>query len=157
MTPKRITVHCSATKPDQNVTVDDIRKMHLKRGFNDIGYHIYIRRDGSVHAGRPEHLQGAQVKGHNKDNLGICLEGGINGQNKPEDNFTGEQYNALYGVLIDKCEQYNIPYTEVCGHRDWFPDLNGDGIIDKCDWLKDCPCFDVRTWFKKELKSNGVK
>jgi hypothetical protein len=31
----------------------------------------------------------------------------------------------------------------VLGHRDFSPDLNGDGLITPNEWMKACPCFDV--------------
>jgi N-acetylmuramoyl-L-alanine amidase len=39
--------------------------------------------------------------------------------------------------------KYDIPKENVKGHRDWSPDLDGDGVIEKHEWLKDCPCFEV--------------
>ena len=41
-----IVVHCSATREDRPFTVEALRAAHLSRGFSDIGYHYYIRRDG---------------------------------------------------------------------------------------------------------------
>jgi N-acetylmuramoyl-L-alanine amidase len=32
----------------------------------------------------------------------------------------------------------------VCGHRDLSPDLNGDGEIEPEEWIKACPCFEVK-------------
>ena len=68
----RIVVHYSAS-PD--VSVDTIRQWHLARGFNDIGYHRVIRKDGSIEPGRAESLMGAHTKGFNKESLGVCLTG----------------------------------------------------------------------------------
>jgi len=148
MTPKRITVHASATRPSQNLVADDIRKMHLRRGWSDIGYHYVIRQDGGIEEGRPEHIQGAQVYGHNEDNLGICMIGGVDEQGVPTDNYNYHQYHSLYALIVRKCEEYSIDYKDVCGHRDWYGDSNGDGVIDSRDWFKECPCFDVRSWLK---------
>jgi hypothetical protein len=39
---KEIIIHCSATREDQQVSVDTIRDWHLAKGWNDIGYHFYI-------------------------------------------------------------------------------------------------------------------
>ncbi len=48
-----VVVHCSATKPSQDVTFDTIKRWHLmERAFIDIGYHWVIERDGSVKQGR---------------------------------------------------------------------------------------------------------
>ena len=40
--PQEIIIHCSATKENQNITVERITQMHKERGFNTIGYHYYI-------------------------------------------------------------------------------------------------------------------
>ena len=39
---KEIIIHCSATREEQQVSVDTIRDWHLAKGWNDIGYHFYI-------------------------------------------------------------------------------------------------------------------
>ena len=44
---KYIVIHCSATRRNQNYTVEQMRKDHKERGFYDIGYHFYIRKDGT--------------------------------------------------------------------------------------------------------------
>ena len=48
----KIIVHCSATREGENFEVAEIRKWHLARGFNDIGYHFYIDLYGEIHKGR---------------------------------------------------------------------------------------------------------
>lgn len=148
MTIKFITVHCSATPGSRDIGAKEITAMHLQRGFRTIGYHYVIRRDGTVEAGRPENQQGAHVEGHNPNNLGICLVGGVNQAMKSECNYTDAQFAALAELVKKLQAKHNVPDNAIKGHRDWFGDTNGDGKIDSRDWLKDCPCFDVRTWFK---------
>lgn len=143
-----ITIHCSATRPHQNIGRKEIRRMHINKGYRDIGYHYIIRRDGSVQAGRPVTQQGAHVKGHNTGNIGICLIGGLDANGKPVNNYTEEQFYSLECLVEELCSVNNIDYEFVCGHRDWYGDTNNDGIIDSHDWLKECPCFDVKTWLK---------
>ena len=67
---KEIIVHCSATPEGEDFTVEQIRKMHLARGFSDIGYHYVIYRDGSIHKGRDEAKSGAHCTGHNTISIG---------------------------------------------------------------------------------------
>lgn len=146
MAVKFITIHCSATKPTSDIGAKEITAMHKQRGFRTIGYHYVIRRDGSVEAGRPDGETGAHVEGFNKDNLGVCLIGGVNAKGKPENNYTDAQFASL-SKLIDRLKAvYKLTNAEIKGHRDWFGDANKDGKIDSRDWLKDCPCFDVRSW-----------
>ncbi len=154
MVPKMITVHCSATQPAADIGAAEIRKWHKDKGWSDIGYHAVIRRNGSVEAGRPEWKVGAHVAGHNTDNLGVCLVGGINPQGKAENNFTPEQMAALRQVLQGWMKKYSIPAGKVMGHRDWSPDKNGDGKITPNEFMKDCPCFDVRSWVTEQFPNS---
>lgn len=60
-----VVVHYSATYPDWNLTAADIDRMHRARTppFARIGYHYFIRRDGTVETGRSEDELGAHVAG----------------------------------------------------------------------------------------------
>lgn len=161
MTPKRLTVHCSANRKGRYLTANELRKFHTDpppagRGWSDIGYHFVIRTDGVVDHGRPITRQGAHVYGHNKDNVGICLVGGLDYDGKPAFTYTEAQMHSLYALIIDLCEAYSISFADVCGHRDFSPDKNGDGVITKDEFIKDCPCFDVQEWLQGQLKLNGV-
>ena len=130
-----ITVHCSATPPSMDIGVPRIRQMHLDRGFNDIGYHCVIRRNGEREIGRSIEIQGAHVGGHNPGNIGVCLVGGIDEDGKPEANFTFQQYQALHHTVMELRRVHDIPKENVLGHRDW------PGV------KKACPCFEVREFF----------
>ena len=41
-----IVVHCSATREDKSFTEHDLDVCHRRRGFNGVGYHFYIRKNG---------------------------------------------------------------------------------------------------------------
>lgn len=114
-----ITVHCSATPPQQDVDVAEIRRWHKKKGWRDVGYHFVVRRNGDVQLGRPLSHTGAHVKGHNKGNIGICMVGGCNAELQPEDNFTLAQRKALFGLMAALQEQFLISDENVKGHKDW--------------------------------------
>jgi hypothetical protein len=53
---RRHIIHCSASTQGD---VAEIRRWHLARGWNDIGYHFVIRPDGEVEVGRMLHEIGA--------------------------------------------------------------------------------------------------
>lgn len=129
-----IVIHCSATKPSQDIGAEDIRKWHLAQGWDDIGYHYVIRRNGQRELGRPTFAVGAHVQGFNSNSLGICLVGGIDEQGNPENNYTPEQMQALSIAVAGLVAAY--PGAVVRGHRD-FPDVK-----------KACPCFDASGWWK---------
>ena len=75
---KYLVVHCSDTENNQNISAADIHKMHLSFGWNGIGYHKIIKRNGEIENGRPEYWIGAHVKGQNEIILGVCLVGKYN-------------------------------------------------------------------------------
>ena len=140
-----IVVHCSATQPDSDIGVDEIRDWHVNQNkWGDVGYHAVIRRDGEIEFGRHFDEAGAHVKGQNFRSVGVCLVGGVDADGNPENNFTQNQFESLT-ILLDMLERA-YPLAKILGHRDLSPDLDGDGVVEKHEWRKDCPCFDVVTW-----------
>lgn len=141
-----IIVHCSATKAGQDFTATDIDRWHRERGFNGIGYHYVIRLDGKLEKGRDVALAGAHCKGWNERSVGICYIGGLDENGRPADTRTNAQKRVLYQIIIDLQREYNI--LQVLGHRDTSPDLNGDGVIEPYEYVKACPCFDVKEFLR---------
>ena len=136
-----IVVHCSATRADHALTTENLESEHRRRGFHGIGYHYYIRRDGTVVPTRPLEQIGAHAQGHNAHSIGICYEGGLDCNGHPADTRTPEQKSALRLLVHQLLKRYRKSY--VCGHRDLSPDLNGNGVVEPEEWIKVCPCFDV--------------
>ena len=95
-----IVVHCSATKPTMNIGAYEIDRWHRERGWLEIGYHFVIKRDGHIELGRPMEAIGAHAKGYNNESVSICLIGGVDDKNKPQENYTREQFDCL-GYSID--------------------------------------------------------
>ena len=135
----KVVVHCSATKQSMDIGAEDIRGWHKGKGWDDIGYHYVIRRNGKVEKGRDVSIAGAHAKGHNFNSIGICLVGGIDDNGKADDNYTLKQYNAL--IQLISFLKITFPIDDVLGHRD-LPSVN-----------KSCPCFDVRAWYKFETEA----
>ena len=125
-----IVVHCSAVRPDQTSSAKDIEKWHKDRGFNGIGYHYVVRRNGEIEPGRPESVIGAHchVKGqnHNKHSIGVCYEGGYDARGQPADTRTEAQKAAMRQLLEDLHRRY--PRAVIVGHHDLYPP-------------KPCPCI----------------
>ena len=147
-----IIIHCSATKEGKDYTVEQIDKMHQARGFKEVGYHFIVYRDGTIHRGRSLLKIGAHCLNHNSFSIGICYIGGLDADGKPKDTRTDAQREALRTLVLMFKEIY--PDAKVLGHRDTSPDKNGNGIIEKTEWLKACPCFDVAQWFN-EIKTKS--
>jgi N-acetylmuramoyl-L-alanine amidase len=142
-----LVIHCSATKEGQFHNAADIDKWHKARGWSMIGYHRVYLLDGSVEQGRPYTRRGAHVKGNNINTLGLCMIGGLNSEGKAKNTFTNEQFHSVFADILNIRELCkNI--TEIKGHRDFSPDLNGDGLITPNEWMKQCPCFDVDKWLE---------
>lgn len=119
---KYLIVHCSDTSND--LTASDIHIMHLNFGWNGIGYHKVILRNGKVENGRPEYWIGAHVKGKNNESLGVCLIG--------RDKFTAKQLKSLEQIL----KKWKSKYTNA-------------KIVGHCNVVKThktCPNFDVISW-----------
>lgn len=151
-----IVIHCSATRAGMDVRASDIRKWHLERGFNDIGYHFVIDLDGRIEKGRPlpkdgAHCNTAGTSGvvYNKHSIGICYVGGLDRDGNPKDTRTNAQKAALIDLVYSLIEKY--PIVDVLGHRDASPDKNHDGKITPNEWIKQCPCFNVRGEFPMSI------
>lgn len=147
-----IVVHCSASREDQDVRAADIDKWHKERGFAMIGYNYVIDLDGTIEVGRPLSRDGAHCntagvsgKSYNKHSIGICYVGGLDKNGNAKDTRTEAQKEALRDLVNRLMEEY--PIIEVIGHRDASPDVNGDGEVTKNEWIKECPCFNVRAEF----------
>jgi len=82
------------------------------------------------------------------------------------DKFTQAQWMALRECLINMAskilgrtimtadsmlQSFSNAGISIKGHRDYSPDLNGNGVIERNEWLKICPGFDVSEWIKKGL------
>lgn len=127
-TINEIIVHCSATPEGKDYTVKQIDQWHRQRGFDCIGYHYVIYRDGTVHKGRDEQRIGAHCKGHNANSIGVCYIGGCATDGKaPKDTRTAAQKAALVKLLRELRKRYSK--AVIHGHRDFA--------------AKACPSFDA--------------
>ena len=123
-----IVLHCSATRVNQNFTIEQLEACHKARGFQTVGYHYYITKDGTLYPGRPESQMGAHAKGFNAHSIGICYEGGLDANGKPSDTRTPQQKVALRKLLAELRKKY--PSSVILGHHD-------------LDTKKACPCFSI--------------
>ena len=141
-----IVLHYSATYIENDTTIEHIDEMHRARGFREVGYHWYVRKDGKVFMGRdlsqPGRFEvGAHSQGENSASIGICYEGGLTkatGPNVGLNTMTKAQEKSIID-LIDKMQE-RFPGTQlVRGHRD----MPGAAT--------QCPGFDVTAWWDKVL------
>jgi N-acetylmuramoyl-L-alanine amidase len=168
-----IVIHCAATPNGKDIKIAAIDAMHKVRGFKrdsqavrsfnpdlrHVGYHFVIEVYGSIQAGRDIEEVGAHVQGNNSKSIGICMIG--------TDKFTVEQWESLKGCLIYLAgdiqkrtittpNQALLAFSDmeikIKGHRDYSPDLNGDGQITRNEWIKTCPGFSVKDWIAGGMK-----
>lgn len=151
-----IVIHCSASANGQRITPADIDRWHAARGFMrdrgligfnapkllHIGYHYVIEALGPVTSARGEQEIGAHVADFNRYSIGICMVG--------TDAFSADQWQSLKGLVSNLKVRY--PNAKVVGHRDLSPDQNKNGVVEKFEWLKTCPGFDVAAWLAAGMK-----
>lgn len=152
-TVNQVAVHCTATKEGQKVTIEDIDKWHKERGFSKqpysghyCGYHFVIALDGTIMQGRKIREKGAHVTNFNANSIGVCYVGGLDNNGKAKDTRTAAQRDSLIWLISQLKTILKI--KKVQGHRDYSPDLNGNGIIERSEWIKECPCFDAIPEYK---------
>lgn len=105
----RIVLHHAAAS---GCSVADIHRWHLARGWSGIGYHYYVRQDGSIDRGRPEDVIGAHAYGANRDSVGICFEG-----NFENETMSAVQQTAGAALLAQLFRTYSLTADAVCGHN----------------------------------------
>ena len=139
-TIKYIAVHCTAGS--QKATVRDLELEFKRKGWKAPGYHYVITADGKIHQMLDTEKVSNGVKGFNSVTVNVAYTGGIDGV----DNRTDEQKKSLMALL--KMLRKKYPNAVIQGHRDFSPDLNGNGKIEKNEWIKACPSFDAKTEYK---------
>lgn len=103
--------HLEAEGPTWNV--EAIHRMHKEdNGWAGIGYHYYIRLDGTVYKGRPDGAIGSHCKGANTNSLGVSFEGNYDTRGT----MPSAQFNAWCELKAYLCNMYG--FLPVFGHRE---------------------------------------
>jgi N-acetyl-anhydromuramyl-L-alanine amidase AmpD len=157
----RIVIHCSATREDVDYTYEHLLRDHKARGFDTCGYHYFIRKSGIIYKGRSNDVVGAHAP-PNTNTIGICYEGGLDKKSTikktiAKDTRTEAQKEQILNCIFDVLKQVRVAggkvsKIEIVGHRDLSPDLDGDGIVEPQEWIKQCPCFDAKEEYKDITK-----
>ena len=106
--PTILVYHHTAIK---SISPEDIDKLHKNKGWKGIGYHYYIRKDGTIYKGREDNAEGSHIKGYNKESIGICVEG-----NFEEEYLSNEQIESLKNLSVYICLKYNI--KDILPHKE---------------------------------------
>jgi len=106
---KQIVLHHTASN---NTTVQQIHRWHLDKGWAGIGYHFYVRKDGTVWRGRPSDTIGAHALEHNSNTVGIVAEGNYETADRA---MPDVQFNALVWSIRHVRGLYgNLPLVGHC-------------------------------------------
>lgn len=133
-----IVVHCTDSRCDDLLSVDDVRAWHKSRGFEDIGYHYLIHPNGFIEVGRPIEYVGAHAVGFNKVSVGVCYVGGRDRFNNLADTRTFQQKISLQYVFLEILRYYpNV--QQIVGHNDLS--------------VKFCPCFNAKLEYQDFLSN----
>ena len=136
-----IVVHCTATKP--STAIENIKAYWRKNlGWQSPGYHKVVDPYGKVYVLADDEAVCNGVKGYNHNSVHISYIGGITDKGTAKDTRSPQQRAALLAELTAWKAKY--PDAIIQGHRDFSEDVNGNGIIDPWERVKECPCFDAK-------------
>ena len=117
--------HAEASK----CSAKQIDEWHKANGWIGIGYHYFVKKDGSIYRGRPMWSVGAHVLGRNDCSLGICAEGSYMTETMPD-----AQKKSI-AELLDYLKKHYYPEAKIVGHRE-IGDSNCPGKNYPLDELK---------------------
>ena len=135
-----IAVHCTAGSEKQ--TIADLSAEFKRLGWKNPGYHYVVMRNGKIVEMLPVEKVSNGVKNWNHCLVNVAYIGGKDGT----DNRTPEQKEAMLKLL--RLLKKKFPDAVIQGHRDFSPDTNHNGKVDRWEWIKLCPCFDAKTEYK---------
>ena len=137
--------HAEAVK----CTAQDIHSWHRANGWTGIGYHFFVRKDGTIYRGRPINVVGAHGQGMNSSLIGICAEGDYHTKEKT-------MPQAQKKSIIELCQYLKknyYPNAKIVGHRE-IGDSNCPGRYYPLDEIRNMKYMEGLTMEQyNELKS----
>lgn len=153
-----VVVHWTANFIDQDISAEDIDRVHTARGFDGIGYHYVILRDGSLQRGRSINRSGSHALRRNTHSIGIAFVGGINLTSAEASRLGGYQavannsrYSSAESLTDAQFQTFDMfmdsffrvfPYGQSFGHMDTDPNRKLD------------PGFDVPEYCRTKFNKN---
>lgn len=148
-------------------TVNDINNWHKGNGWAGIGYHFYVRKDGSIYTGRAINQIGAHAGANaskatykysnwaNRETIGICAEGRYSKEAMPNVQKQAIIWLCKYCVekypTIEKIYKHrDISSTDCPGNNYPF-----DEIVDAV-WNKNREYYRVRLSWNNEASQLGA-
>lgn len=148
-TIKFVVSHTTAG-PQKQPTQEIFNYWKRHNGWTNVGYHFMIDYDGKIEQLAEISQITNGVKDFNTPSIHFCYKGGVDGKGNPIDNRTEAQKRSQL-LIINRLKEL-FPNAVFLGHRDFSTDKNGNGIIERWEWIKSCPSFDLREW----LASQGL-
>ncbi|MDU4960214.1 MAG: peptidoglycan recognition family protein [Sporomusaceae bacterium] len=109
-----LVVHHTGGNAGDDYSAAELHAMHQRLGWAGVGYHLIIRKDGSIEAGRPLWSRGAHSVPGNHNSIGIHVCG-----NFELESPTSAQIESLSMLCADLCLSYGLePHEAIVGHRD---------------------------------------
>jgi len=115
-------------------TAEEVKKVHLARGFGDVGYNVLIEPDGRVVQGRDRKWRGAHTiiagndpQHYNENSLGYCLVWDGEGKSFPD---------VMYKSLARELERDGFKPEQIKLHREVSATLCPGKYFDKSKLLK---------------------
>lgn len=156
---KYIVEHCSAGYGSVEAILN---YHHNKLGWVNPGYHVIIDREGTSYYVHPFDETANGVRGFNHQCIHVCYIGGVEKGNysRAKDTRTKKQKEKMLEVeldimswLVNNGKRDIHEDLLICGHRDFSPDKNLNGMVDSRERIKECPSYDTIP-DKKWLSSN---
>lgn len=108
-----------------------VHQSHLANGWSGIGYHFYVRQDGTIYEGRPIDKVGAHCvpQDCNKRSVGVCFEGDFETETMSDAQLRAGKrlvryIKSIYPSAVVKkhkdfdataCPGKNFPFAEIGG------------------------------------------
>ena len=117
--------------------VCSIHNQHLNQGYAGIGYHFYIRKDGSIYRGRPENKIGAHCLNYNHNSIGVCFEGNFETEEMPyaqkragaelavylKTKYQGAKVARHKDMMSTACPGKNFPFSDIANGEAFYTEL----------------------------------
>ncbi len=129
-------LHCSASDRPEHDSAAVIDSWHKANGWAGIGYHFFIRKDGTIETGRDIEKIPAAQSSFNPGTIAICAHG------LKKENFTDVQLAAVKSL----CTEINNAYG-------WTLRFRGHKEVAN----KACPVFDYKALLNLDSQGNMQK
>ncbi len=104
-------IHHSATAG--NIPLENVAKYHVEeRGWAGIGYHFYVKPDGTIYQTNRLETVSFQVSQNNDYSVGVCVSGDFTYAPPPD-----KQVDATASLVAWLMQELSVSDQNVLGHR----------------------------------------